>query len=108
MTQRNLSKYLTNFVTLCNDKGITIGKRIGVGGFGWVYEGILTDPFPNDPDRSLHVAVKLVEYKESNKATVDREVNIQMSLDNPNVVRVFAHYVKLPFSYLKKDFICYY
>lgn len=91
---KDLECFYGPFYELCKKNGIEIGEKIGSGGCGCVYEGTLTKPFPNDLSGSIQCAVKLTDYNEKNKKYVDQEINTQICLDHPNIVRVFAHYVK--------------
>lgn len=107
----NLKKYLGDFFELCASNGTIIGAEIGRGGSGWVYEGTLSKPFPGDFSGSTQCAVKLIEYNQKNKAYVDREINTQLGLDHPNVVRVFTSYVTKKRTKKKKfikSYLCFF
>lgn len=90
-----LDAFLNDFFALCRKNGIIIESKLGAGGFGCVYAGTLKKPYPNDPDMSNEVAVKLVVYDEKTRDRVDYEVRTQMKFNHPNIVRVFEVFVIL-------------
>lgn len=64
--------------------GFRLGKRLGAGGMGAVYEGV-------DPSTGARYAVKLLRYQTAAALVrFEREARLASSLDHRGIARVFA------------------
>jgi serine/threonine-protein kinase len=64
--------------------GFRLGKRLGVGGMGAVYEGL-------DPSTGGRYAIKLLRYQTAAALVrFEREARLASSLDHPAIAHVFA------------------
>lgn len=78
-------------------KTYTVGKQIGAGNFGKVFEGTLT------ADPSCSVAIKVLDKKnmDSEDITALRfEIGIMETIDHPNIVKYLETYDDRRFLYL--------
>lgn len=91
--EESFEEYRDEYETLCWKNGIKLGEVIGKGGGGMVHEATLSDTFPNELYRGMPCAVKFVTYDKDTKDRVNKEISVQMLLDHPNIVRVYACFV---------------
>ena len=90
-----LEKDLTNYIKI-NKNNNSKNKILGSGSYGKVYQGTV---IKKTPELSLNnkVAVKFIKKKfntskENNKTNVDKEIEILMQLDHPNIVKLYTMY----------------